>query len=289
MIHRFQWMAGAIALLAFAAPLAAQDPAENAPVTEPPAAQEPAMEQPPAQDPAAMDQAPADQTQPAHDWEFALAPTEKAPGASATVMVFDGEEGSDFTVVATGLPAVDDLDAENQDVSTYTVWVVPGKDKVNDSQLAGVLTISPEGEGRLEAETELESFGVIVTATPDGAPTQISGVPVLTGIPVQADAPPEAVEEAAEGAQDVAEEAAEVDQAAPADQAEDAAEVSEQRDEEMEDIADETQDAQDPDPDLLDAAEDAAGDVADEVSEEAGEVGEDEPQDQAPQESPSNP
>lgn len=278
MIHRFQWMAGVIALLAFAGPLAAQDPAENAPVTEPPSAQEPAMEQPPAQDPAAMEQAPADQAQPAHDWEFALAPTEKAPGASATVMVVDGEEGSDFTVVATGLPAVDDLDAENQDVSTYTVWVVPGKDKVNESELAGVLTISPEGEGRLEAETELESFGVIVTATPDGAPTQISGVPVLTGIPVQADAPPEAAEEAVEGAQDVAEEAAEVDQAAPEDRAEEAAEVGEQMGEEMEDVADEAQDAQDPDPDLLDAAEDAADDVADEVSEEADEAVEDEPQ-----------
>ncbi|HJR52960.1 MAG TPA: hypothetical protein VJ982_04515 [Gemmatimonadota bacterium] len=278
MIHRFQWMAGVLALFAFAGPLAAQDPAENAPVTEPPSAQEPAMEQPAAQDPAAMDQAPADQAPAAHDWEFALAPTEKAPGASATVMVVDGETGSDFTIVATGLPAVDDLDAENQDVSTYTVWVVPGKDKVNESELAGVLTISPEGEGRLEAETDLESFGVIVTATPDGAPTQISGVPVLTGIPVQADAPPEAVEEAAEGAQDVAEEAAEVDQAAPEDRAEEAAEVGEQMGEEMEDVADEAQDAQDPDPDLLDAAADAAGDVADEVAEEAGEVVEEEPQ-----------
>ncbi len=238
------------------------------------APQDPAMEQP------AAEQADA---QAAHDWEFALAPTEKAPGASATVMVVDGEAGSDFTIVATGLPAVDELDAEDQDVSTYTVWIVPGKDKVNESELAGVLTISPEGEGRLEAETELESFGVIVTATPDGAPTQISGVPVLTGIPVQADAPPEAVEEAAEGAEDVAEEAAEVDQAAPADRAEEAAEVSEQMGEEMEDIADETQDAQDPDPDLLDAAGDAAGDVADEVTEEAGEAVGDEPQDEAPQ------
>src|SRR5919106_3864333 len=261
MMHRLQWIAGAIALLAFAGPLAAQDPYQNPPAVEPPSAQEPAMEQPPVADPAA-EQAEA---QPAHDWEFALAPTEKAPGASATVMVVDEESGSGFTIVATGLPAVDELDAENADVNAYTVWIVPGKDKVNESQLAGVLTVSPEGNGRLEAQTELETFGVIVTATPDGAPTQISGVPVLTGIPVPADAPPEAAEEAVEGAEDIAEEAAEVDETAPEDRAEEAAEVSEQVGEEMEDVADEAEDAQDPDPDLLDAAEDAADDVADEA------------------------
>jgi hypothetical protein len=231
-------MIPAIALLAFAAPLAAQDPAENAPVTEPPSAQEPTMEAP--QDPS-MQQPAAEQAdaQPAHDWEFALAPTEKAPGASATVMVVDGDQGSDFTIVATGLPAVDELDAENQDVSTYTVWIVPGKDKVNESELAGVLTVTPEGTGRLEAETELETFGVIVTATPDGAPTQISGVPVLTGIPVQADAPPDVAEEAAEAAENVAEEAAEVDAADPADKAEEAADVTEEVQEGMDEVAEE--------------------------------------------------
>ena len=53
MIQRFPWIAGAIAFLALAGPLAAQDPAENAPVVEPPSAQEPAMEQPPVADPAA--------------------------------------------------------------------------------------------------------------------------------------------------------------------------------------------------------------------------------------------
>ena len=244
MIHRIQWMAGAIALLAFAAPLAAQDPAQNPPAVEPPSAQEPAMVPPAAEDPA-MEQPAADPAadpaaaEVAHDWEFALAPTEKAPGASATVMVVDGEQGSDFTIVATGLPAIDDLDAENQDVSTYTVWVVPGKDKVNESELAGVLTVSPEGSGRLEAETSLETFGVIVTATPDGAPTQISGVPVLTGIPVQADAPPDVAEEAAEAADEVAEEAAEVDAADPADKAEEAAEVSEEVQEGMDEVAEE--------------------------------------------------
>lgn len=198
------------------------------------------MEQPPVADPAAEQ---AEAAQPEHDWEFALAPTEKAPGASATVMVVDGEQGSDFTVVVTGLPAVDELDAENADVNAYTVWIVPGKDKVNESELAGVLTVSPEGTGRLEAETELETFGVIVTATPDGAPTQISGVPVLTGIPVQADAPPEAAEEAAEAADEVAEEAAEVDAADPADQAEEAADVNEEVQEGMDEVAEETEEA----------------------------------------------
>jgi hypothetical protein len=233
-------IAGAIAFLALAGPLAAQDPAENAPVVEPPSAQEPAMEQPPVTDPAAEA---ADAAQPAHDWEFALAPTEKAPGASATVMVVDGEPGSDFTIVVSGLPAVDELDAEDQDVNAYTVWIVPGKDKVNESELAGVLTVSPEGTGRLEAQTDLETFGVIVTATPDGAPTQLGGVPVLTGIPVQADAPSEVAEEAAEAADEVAEEAAEVDAADPADQAEEAAEVSEEVQEGMDEITEETEEA----------------------------------------------
>src|SRR5688500_14506942 len=252
MIRRFPMIAGAIAFLALAGPLAAQDPAENAPAVEPPSAQEPAMEQPPVTDPAAEA---ADAAQPAHDWEFALAPTEKAPGASATVMVVDGEPGSDFTLVVSGLPAVDELDAEDQDVSAYTVWIVPGKDKVNESELAGVLTVSPEGTGRLEAQTDLETFGVIVTATPDGAPTQLSGVPVLTGIPVQADAPPEVAEEAAEAADEVAEEAAEIDAADPADQAEEAAEVNEEVQEGMDEVAEE-------------AAEEAAQQPAAEPAEE---------------------
>jgi hypothetical protein len=256
MIHRFQWIAAAIAMLAFAGPLAAQDPAQNPPVVEPPSAQEPAMEQPPVEQPQVAEGAEDPEAQPAHDWEFALTPTEKAPGASATVMVVDEEAGSGFTIVATGLPAVDELDAENQDVNAYTVWIVPGKDKVNESELAGVLTVSPEGSGRLEAETELESFGVIVTATPDGAPTQISGVPVLTGIPVQADAPPDVAEEAAEAAENVAEEAAEVDAADPADKAEEAADVGEEVQEGMDEVAEE-------------AAEEAAQEPAAEPAPEA--------------------
>lgn len=258
MQQKSRWMIPAIALLAFAAPVAAQDPAENAPVTEPPSAQEPTMEAP--QDPAMEPAADQPDAQQAHDWEFALAPTEKAPGAAATVMVVNGDQGSDFTIVATGLPAVDELDAENQDVSTYTVWIVPGKDKVNESELAGVLTVTPEGTGRLEAETDLESFGVIVTATPDGAPTQISGVPVLTGIPVQADAPPDVAEEAAEAAENVAEEAAEVDAADPADKPEEAADVTEEVREGMDEVAEEAAE---------EAAEQPAAEPAPETAPEA--------------------
>jgi hypothetical protein len=161
--------------------------------------------------------APVAQEQPAHDWEFTLSATDKAPGASATVMVADAESGSDFVLIATGLPVIDSLDEENRDVNAYTVWVVPGKERIAESKLVGVLTVTPDGTGRLESRTDLENFGVIVTATPDGAPEKIGGVPVLTGIPVQqvapaADSAEEAVEETAEAAEEVADE---VEEAAP--------------------------------------------------------------------------
>lgn len=184
---------------------------------------------------AAVETAPAAETQAAHDWEFTLSATDKAPGASATVMVVEAEGGSDFVLVANGLPEIDALDEENRDVNAYTVWVVPGKDKVAESKMAGVLTVA-DGTGRLEASTELESFGVIVTATPDGAPEKIGGVPVLTGIPVQATAPPEAVEAAAEAAEDVAQEMA-------ADDADVAADVEEQVAEGVSDVEEETAEA----------------------------------------------
>ncbi|MGH7566386.1 MAG: hypothetical protein ACREK2_06115, partial [Gemmatimonadota bacterium] len=195
-------LAGAFALLASAGSLAAQEADTTAPAVEPPAVEEPAVEVPAAE--GADEPAPVTEAQPEHDWEFALAATDKAPGASATVMVVDSEQGSNFVLVANGLPVVDSFDEENRDVNAYTVWVVPGKEKVAESQLAGILTVSPEGTGRLEAETDLKTFGVIVAATPDGAPQQIGGVPVLTGIPVQADTPPEAAEAAADTAEDVA-------------------------------------------------------------------------------------
>jgi hypothetical protein len=239
---------GAIVLLASAGSLIAQEADTTAPAMEAPAAEAPAddpaaMEAPAAEAPAAdaaVEGAVAAEAQPAHDWEFTLSATDKAPGASATVQVMDGEEGSDFVLVATGLPVVDSLDEENRDVNAYTVWVVPGKDKVAESQLAGVLTVLPDGTGRLEAETTLETFGVIVAATPDAAPETISGIPVLTGIPVQADAPPDALEEAEEAAENVAEEAEDVaEETDPAEIAEEEAEVSEEVTEGMEEVAEE--------------------------------------------------
>lgn len=130
--------------------------------------------------------------EPTHDWEFALSPTGKAQGASGTVKVTEQEGASAFVVTTADLPVVDSLDQEGRDVNAYTVWVVPSKDRVPESTLAGVLTLEPETrEGTLEATTDLATFGIIVTATPDGAPEAIGGVPVLTGIPVR----PQAAEE----------------------------------------------------------------------------------------------
>jgi len=125
-----------------------------------------------------------DAVAPAHDWEFALAPSGNAPDAGGIVMVVEEEEGSSFRVSVEGLPEVDSLDSENRDVNAYTVWVVPSRDQVSESTLAGVIDVGPEGSGEFEGTTELETFGVVVTATPDGAPERIGGVPVLTGIPV---------------------------------------------------------------------------------------------------------
>ncbi|HEY7471859.1 MAG TPA: hypothetical protein VIE68_05875 [Gemmatimonadota bacterium] len=173
----------------------------------------------------------------AHDWEFALAATEKAPGASATVMVDEAEDGSHFVLVANGLPVVDSLDEENRDVNAYTVWVVPSKEKVPESEFAGVLTVSPDGAGRLEGSTPLESFGIAITATPDGAPERISGIPVLTGIPVQAGAADVSAEEAAEEAGEAAVEAAEVAGETAIEAAEEASESAEEVGEEVDEAA----------------------------------------------------
>lgn len=144
----------------------------------------------------------AEPARPTHDWEFALSPTEKAAGASGTVKVTEADGAQTFVVETTALPIVDSLDQEGRDVNAYTVWVVPSKDRVPESTLAGVLSIDPEtGAGTLEATTDLASFGVIVSATADGAPARIGGVPVLTGIPVQSQAQPEP-EEAPEPAEE---------------------------------------------------------------------------------------
>ncbi len=145
-----------------------------------------------------------------HDWEFALSATESGAGASGEVQVTEGESGRTFVVEVAGLPQVDQLDQPGRDVNAYTVWVVPSKERVAEATLAGVLTADPEsGEGAFEGTTPLATFGVIVTATEDGAPERIGGVPVLTGIPVtpaaemaepeaEAEAAPEANEPAAE-------------------------------------------------------------------------------------------
>lgn len=252
-------LAGAFLLIAGAAgSLMAQENEATPPPAEPsaeaPTVAEPSMEAPPAAEPSA-EAAPAVST---HDWEFALAATDKAPGASATVMVDESEGGSDFVLVASGLPLVDSFDAENQDVNAYTVWVVPSKDKVAESEFAGVLTVSPEGTGRLEAETDLETFGIVVTATADGAPERIGGVPVLTGIPVQAGAADVSAEDAAEAAGEAAVEAAAPAGEAAVEAAEDAAESAEDVAEEVDETAEEA----------VESAEEAAEEAA-EAAEEA--------------------
>lgn len=120
-----------------------------------------------------------------HDWEFALAPTEHGAGATGDVKVTEGEGAHTFVIEVDGLPAVDQLDQPNRDVNAYTVWIVPSKDRVPESTLAGVLNADPEtGVGTFQGTTSLATFGVIVTATADGVPERIGGVPVLTGIPV---------------------------------------------------------------------------------------------------------
>lgn len=133
-----------------------------------------------------------------HDWEFALAPTEHAAGATGEVKVTEGDGAHAFVLEVQGLPAVDQLDQPNRDVNAYTVWVVPSKDRVPESTLAGVLNADPEtGAGTFQGSTPLATFGVIVTATTDGAPQRIGGVPVLTGIPMTpAVAEPEPAEDA---------------------------------------------------------------------------------------------
>lgn len=120
-----------------------------------------------------------------HDWEFALAATENVAAASGDVKVTEGDAVNTFVVEVRGLPPVDELDAENRDVNAYTVWIVPGRERVSEATLAGVVNVNPDSrEGILQGTTSLDSFGIIVTAMADGAPATIGGVPVLTGIPV---------------------------------------------------------------------------------------------------------
>lgn len=173
---RLTSLVGILALLVFAAPAAAQEgdlpqPAEETPDTV-------AEETPDAMAPETPDEVAS-----AHDWEFVLQPNEKAPDATATVMVTEGDPANTFVVEVSGLPAVDELDEETRDVNAYTVWIAPSRDRVQESTLVGSLTVDPEGKAIFEGTTELDTFGILILATENGAPESLSGVPILTGIP----------------------------------------------------------------------------------------------------------
>jgi hypothetical protein len=124
-----------------------------------------------------------------HDWEFSLNPGARATGASGAVQVTEGDPENRFAVQVTGLPPVDSLDQEGRDVSAYTVWVVPSKDRVRESTLAGTLEVDATGAGRFEGTTSLDTFGIAILATAEGTTTPV-GVPALTGIPVTEAEPP---------------------------------------------------------------------------------------------------
>ncbi len=178
-MNRFAKLLGIIALLAFAAPVAAQEEeaAEETPDSLAPETPDTEAEETP------------DEVASAHDWEFVLQPNEAAPEATATVMVTEGDPENTFVVEVTGLPAIDELDEEGRDVNAYTVWIAPSSDRVQESTLAGSLTLDPQGNGIFEGSTELDTFGILIIATENGAPESLSGVPVLTGIPATEEAP----------------------------------------------------------------------------------------------------
>jgi hypothetical protein len=141
-----------------------------------------------------------------HDWECALTPTSNAPNSSGLVKVTAIADTNSFVVELAGLPPVDSLDQDGRDVNAYTIWVVPGKEReqVLESTLAGAVTIDTDGLGSLEGATTLQHFGVMVTATPDGAPSKITGIQVLSGIPILPESPEETEEQTEEvpGAQE---------------------------------------------------------------------------------------
>jgi len=208
-MQRITILASATLLLMGAGSLVAQEADTTASSVEVPAAE------------VVAEGAPVAQAQPEHDWEFVLYSGDLAQ-SSGKVMVTENDGKNDFVVVASGLPPVDSLDQDDMDVNAYTVWVVPSRDKVIESVLAGVLLVSPDGSGHFEGSTDLENFGVAIAATPDGAPSQIVRPIVLSGIPKEAetaegaeevveevadDAAEETVEEAAEAAEEAAPEA----------------------------------------------------------------------------------
>ncbi|MGH7556472.1 MAG: hypothetical protein ACREMD_01560 [Gemmatimonadota bacterium] len=170
---RFTSLLGIVALLALAAPVAAQE-------------EEPAGETPDSlaeETPDTIAEETPDEVASTHDWEFVLQPDDAAADATATVMVTEGDPENTFVVEVTGLPAVDDLDDETRDVNAYTVWIAPSRDKVKEATLAGSLSVDPQGNAMFEGTTELDTFGILILATENGAPESLSGVPVLTGIP----------------------------------------------------------------------------------------------------------
>jgi hypothetical protein len=148
-----------------------------------------------------------------HDWEFSLTATGRVTDVNGRVLVTEGEPANTFDVEVTGLPPVDTLDEEGRDLAAYTVWLVPSKERVRESSLAGTLDVAADGTGRLSGLTELDTFGIIVMASGEGV-TELSGVPILTGIPVtQAEVPSAApTEETPAAGENVPEPAPEVPQ-----------------------------------------------------------------------------
>lgn len=142
---------------------------------------------------------------PVHDWEFALTPDERAPAATGTVRVTEGEEENLVVVDVRGVPALDSLDQAGIDVGAYTVWIVPSKERARESTLAGALTIGADGSGRLESSTPLATFGVFVLASPSAAPAALMpAVRILSGIPIVPEPPAEEEASAAEPIDDEA-------------------------------------------------------------------------------------
>jgi hypothetical protein len=211
-------------LLLVAAPLAAQDPQTPvdtiAPAPAPPAPTDTAAPPPAPADAAPAAPAPAApaadtaQAAPGHDWEFSLNPASRAPGASGAVEVTSGDPQNSFVVAVSGLPEVSSLDAEEFDAEVYTVWVVPSKDRVPESTLAGVLVVDESGGGRFEGSTDLDTFGIIVAGATEESPLLRAQGAVLTGIPVST-APPPAETPAAEAPPQPAPEAPGPDAPAP--------------------------------------------------------------------------
>jgi uncharacterized protein YjbJ (UPF0337 family) len=237
-MNRFTSLLAVLALLALAGPVAAQE-------ETPPAAEETpdtvAPETPDAMAPETPDTPDTTEVASTHDWEFSLQPNETAQDATAVVMVTEGDPENTFVVEVTGLPPVDELDTPERDVNAYTVWIAPSKEKVRESTLAGSLTVDAEGSAKFEGSTALDAFGVLILATENGAPTELVGTPVLTGIP----APEAAADEAAEKADEAAGEAAEAagEAAEAAGEAQEAAGEAEEAAAEAEEAAGETEEA----------------------------------------------